>query len=519
MDGYIAETKNGKIRGYEREGRIEYLGIPFAKPPVGELRFKRAVPMDAWEGILEAREYGPESVQLDEGELKGSEDSLTLNIQRPLEGGNLPVFVWIHGGGYNTGAASVPLYNGKAFVRDGLIFVSFQYRMNVLGFYDFTTYPGCGDFDSNCGISDQIMALTWIHENIAAFGGDPDQVTIAGESAGGASVVNMLAIPAVKGMFRQAVIQSALPNCVCTHQTARENIDLFLEGMGWTEDDLPKLRTEDPYEFQKGNTYVAEKHQYKNPGMFLPGPVIDDLLPVRPIDAIRGGSAAGVKIIIGTNQDEGTMFVHPEKTGFPNSWAMVAEMFEKNGNASALPDIINYYHPSARDRFQEFRAQGEFTQNAVPDVQSHFRTEGGDPFIEFATDYAFQMPALKVAEAQRKYNDVWMYRFEFVSINGEKTGWKASHAFDIPCVFANKDFKFSRFLFEGETEETKNALIEAMHTPWVRFAKTGEPDPENWPKYDGYNSEIRIFDRKTTTKLVRRKELMDVWGELRFYED
>ena len=304
MSEHIVETKNGRIRGYERDGRIEYLGIPFAKPPVGELRFRRAVPAEPWEGILDAKEYGPESIQLDEGELKGSEDSLTVNVQRPLEGENLPVFVWIHGGGYCTGAASVPLYNGKAFAQDGLVFVSFQYRMSVLGFYDFTTYPGCEDFDSNCGISDQILAIKWIHENIAAFGGDPARVTIAGESAGGASVVNMLAIPAVKGMFQQAIIQSALPNCVCTHQTARENIDLFLEGMGWTEEDLHRLRTDDPFSFQKGSQYVAEKHQYKNPGMFLPGPVIDDLLPVRPIEAIRNGSAADVKVIIGTNMDD-----------------------------------------------------------------------------------------------------------------------------------------------------------------------------------------------------------------------
>lgn len=116
MSEHIVETKNGKIRGYEREGQIEYLGIPFAKPPVGELRFKRAVPAEPWEGILDAKEYGPESVQLDEGELKGSEDSLTVNVQRPLEGENLPVFVWIHGGSYCTGAASVPLYNPKSCI-------------------------------------------------------------------------------------------------------------------------------------------------------------------------------------------------------------------------------------------------------------------------------------------------------------------------------------------------------------------------------------------------------------------
>ena len=519
MKEHIIQTKSGRVKGYERDGIVEYLGIPYAKPPVGALRFKRSVPIEPWEGIFEAHKYGSESVQLDDGELKGSEDCLTVNIQRPLEGEKLPVFVYIHGGGYNTGAANVPLYNGRPFAEDGLVFVAFQYRLNVLGFYDFTTYKGCEDFDSNCGVSDQILAMQWIHENIAQFGGDPGRVTICGESAGGATVINMLAMPALKGMFQQAIAQSALPNCVMTHEMARENIDLFIEGMGWTEEDLPKLRTMDPFEFQKGNIYVAEKHQYKNPGMFLPGPIQDDLLPVRPIDAIRNGSAAGVRLIIGTNMHEGTMFVHPEKTGFPNSWTMITEMFEKNGNVPGLLPIIQYYHPSPNDYFKAFKAQEKFTLNSVPTVQSGFKKEGGEPFVDFATDYAFRMPAIKVAEAQKEYGDVWMYRYELVTKSGIETGWKASHAFDLPGVFANKDFKFSQFLFDGEPEETADQIIQDMHTPWVRFAKNGEPDPENWPKYTGYVSDVRIFDRETHTQRLDMTELMNVWKDMRFYED
>ena len=182
MEEYIVQTKAGAIRGYKRNGIVEYLGIPFAEPPVEKLRFKRSIPKRPWTGVFDAKEYGPESVQFDEGRNKGSEDCLTVNVQRPDSGErDLPVFVWIHGGGYNTGAASVPLYNGISFAREELVFVSFQYRLNVLGFYDFTTYPGCEDFDSNCGLSDQILALKWVHENIAAFGGDPERITIGAE--------------------------------------------------------------------------------------------------------------------------------------------------------------------------------------------------------------------------------------------------------------------------------------------------------------------------------------------------
>lgn len=519
MSDYIVNTSSGKVQGHLREGRIEYLGIPYAKPPVGELRFKRAQKPEPWDGVFDAGKYGPEAVQNDEGVDKGSEDCLTINIQRPANDDVLPVFVYIHGGGYTTGAASVPLYNGKHFADEGLVFVSFQYRMSVLGFYDLTTYPGCEDFESNCGVSDQIMAMQWIHENIAAFGGDPENVTINGESAGGATVINMLVMPAVKGLFQKAIVQSGLPNCVCTHEMARRNIDIYLEGMGMTPADIPRLKEMEPYELLKGISYMAERQQYKNPGLFLPGPVIDDLLPKRPIDAIREGSARGVKLIIGTNLQEGTMFVHPEKTGFPNSWAMVAEMMEKNGHAEAIPRIIDYYHPSRNDRFTKFKAQNQFSMSTVPPVTEEFEQEGAYPFISFATDYAFQMPSVKVAEAQRKYtDDVWMYRYEYISRSGWKTGWLASHAFELPLSFANMDFHFSQFVFKDEPEDIVQDLIREIHGAWVRFAKTGDPGSE-WLRFKGYDSPVRIFDRESKTVRLDRSELMRVWGDMRFYEN
>ncbi len=490
MAEYIVSTTSGKVRGYERDGRVDFLGIPYAAPPVGERRFKRSVPVTPWEGIFNAEAYGNPPVQYNNGVVMGDEDCLTVNVQRPLTGEKLPVFVWIYGGGYNTGYSSDEMYTGEAFVRDGILFFSFNYRTNILGFYDFTTYPGCEDFDSNCGLSDQILALNWIRANVEAFGGDPERITIAGESAGGASVVNMLACPGVKGCFTQAIAESGLPNCVMTHETARENIDLFLEGMHWTEKDLGLLRTMDPHMFLIGHEYVNAKHQYKNPGMFLPGPVIDDLLPERPIDAIRKGSAAGVKLIIGSNKHEGTMFVHPENTGFPNSWTMITEMIEKNENTAALPEIISFYHGGEED-----------------------------PFIRFSTDYAFEMPAVKVAMGAAKHNpDVWMYRYELVTKSGIATGWKASHAFELPFVFEKPDHPFTHFMFDGEPEELFKKMADEIHGDWVRFVRTGCPN-SGWGRFAEAKSPVRIYDRETRTEELDRSELMRVWGDLRFYED
>ncbi|MBR3165421.1 MAG: carboxylesterase/lipase family protein [Lachnospiraceae bacterium] len=520
MAEYIVKTTSGEVHGYERDGRIDYLGIPYAEAPVGPLRFKRAVPKTPWEGTFDAKEYGNSPVQYNHGQVMGDEDCLTVNCQRPLTGDKLPVFVWIYGGGYNTGESSDEMYRGEAFVRDGVLFFSFNYRTNILGFYDFTTYPGCEDFDSNCGLSDQILALNWIRDNVEAFGGDPDRITIAGESAGGASVVNMLACPGVKGCFTQAIVESGLPNCMMTHRTARENIDLFLEGMHWTKKDMAQhLKNDDPHMFLPGHEYVQARHQYKNPGMFLPGPVQDDLMPVRPIDAIRGGSAEGISLIIGTNMHEGTMFVHPENTGFPNSWSMITEMMEKNGNADRLPQIVTYYHEKGKDTFTLFHDTAVSMASSIPPVTKDARQIGGDPFIRFATDYAFEMPAVKVAAAQRKYTEnVWMYRYELVTKTGIETGWKASHAFELPFVFEKPDHPFSHFELDGEPADLFDKMCSSIHGDWVRFIKTGDPNPD-WSRFEGADSPVRIYDRHTRTERLDRSHLMEVWGDMRFYEN
>ena len=490
-------TKSGKIRGFRDQNLIKFLGIPFAEKPIGELRFRRAVPVHPWEGVLTADHFGDSAVQMGPEGAVGSEDCLTLNVVRPAEDSDrkLPVYVWIHGGGYMTGSANDRMYDGTAFASEGIVYVSIQYRLNVLGFFDFCTYPGCEGFETNRGLSDMVTALRWIHENIGAFGGDPDQITIGGESAGGAAVVTLMAVPAVKGCFRQVIAESALCNCVMTPQTSRENMDLYLEGMGLTASEAVKLKEIPADELLRGLDRVSAEHQYKNPGMFLPGPVIDDLLPRRPLDAIRDGSAEGVRLLIGSNLHEGTMFVHPEKTGFPNSWDMIHRMFEKNGNLAGYDRIHEYY------------------------TRKDFDRDYGTEFVHFATDYAFEMPSIKAAEYQREHGAAYVFRFELLSRNAVENGMLVSHAFELPCVFAVENHPFSQLFFGGETMETCRRIIQDMHDPWVRFIKTGEPDPENWPEFAGYRGPVRVFDRQTRTEEMDRTELMEVWDDMRFYEN
>ena len=488
-------TRYGKVEGFRENGLGKYLGIPFAKQPVGELRWKRARECEKWEGTMQAAAYGPAAFQDEDGEYLGADECLTINVVRPEEGDKLPVFVWIHGGGYMNGSAGDPLYHGDSFAKDGIIYVNFQYRLNVIGFYDFSSYKGCESIESNRGLSDMIMALKWVHENIEAFGGDPEKVTIGGESAGGAAVTTLMAVPSVKGYFQQVIAQSGVCNCVMTPQMQKKNVDLFLEGMGWGQENLyEKLISADPFEMIRGARYQERVHQYRYPGIFEPGPVIDDLLPKRPLDAIRDGCALGVKLVIGNNLHEGTMFVHPDQTGFPNSWEMIHDMFADNENLDGYEAIKAYYEDPLKEE------------------------KYGQAFVHFATDYAFEMPALKIALAQKEYADTWMYRFEFVSDSARKSGMLSSHAFDLPCIFNVKDHPFSRMFFNGETPEAIEQIIKDMHIPWANFIKNGTPDRKNWPVFTGEISPVRIFAHQTHTEILDRSKLLRVWGDMRFYE-
>lgn len=490
-----AETKYGRIEGFEEKGLLKFLGIPYAVPPRGELRWKRARECESWDGVLAADHYGDVAFQDDKEIEQGSDDCLSINVVRPKEGEKLPVFVWIHGGGYMIGSASDPLYHGDAFAKDGVIYVNFQYRLNVIGFYDFSTYPGCEGVETNRGLSDMILALKWVHENIAAFGGDPERVTIGGESAGGAAVITLMAVPSARGYFQQVIAQSALCNCVMTPQMQRKNVGIFLEHMGWDEENLyEKLMQADPFEMIKAARYQERVHQYRYPGIFEPGPVIDDLLPKRPLDAIAAGCAKGIKLIIGNNLHEGTMFVRPEDTGFPNSWEMVERMFADTCNADGYEAIKAYYDDPAKEE------------------------KYGDPFVHFCTDYVWEMPSVKAACAQRQYADTWMYRFEFLSRFAKDTGMLVTHAFELPCVFGVREHEFAQVFFDGETDEAADKIIDDMHRPWVNFIKNGDPEGDAWPKFTGPDSPVKVFDHNTRTERMDRSELMRVWGGMRFYE-
>lgn len=493
----VVRTGSGLVGGYEREGVMEYLGIPYAKPPVRNLRLKRAVP-NHWDGVFDAKACGEPSVQTERGKAIGSEDCLTLNIRTPVYGEKLPVLVYVHGGGFNTGSVSMPLYDGKAFARKGIVYVAIQYRLNVWGFYDFAAYPEGSGFDSNCGVSDQLLAMRWIHENIGAFGGDPGRVTVAGESAGANAVLDLIGAPRAKGTFQQVILSSAIPNAYFTHEQSRRITNLFLEGMGWEEADIPKLKTVDPYDVLEGNAYASDRNQYRNPGFFTQSPILDDLIPVHPMEVVKEGGAAGIRMMISTNLHEGTMFVQKDRTVFPNTWEMIEEMFRQNGQEAGFQKIKEHY-----------RIRNGETVNGV-----------GMDLIDFATDYAFQIPAMKLAKAQGQYADVWMYRFDFASDFMTEIGLLAGHAMELPYEFDKKDFGLMAEEMKHPQADIVERLTDEMHMAWVEFVKYGDPLDGQWPPYAGRDGTgmVRIYDKATTIQKLDRSEILKLWDGLQFYQ-
>jgi len=308
----IVETRYGKIQGTQKDAVLVWKGIPFAQPPLGQLRFRAPQPLAGWTGVREATQCGAISPQASDGSfgtLPGpmSEDCLTLNIWSPgADDARRPVMVWIHGGSFVTGSGSTPWYNGTSFATQGdVVVVTINYRLGALGFLYLAEYAGEEYATSgNNGLLDQIAALTWVRENIAAFGGDPENVTIFGESAGAMSIGALLAMPAAHVLFKRAILQSGAAHRVNSNQIAANGTQSFLRELELGPHDMNRLLTTPIDTLLRAQGTLPSSVQWR-----AFSPVVDGVaLPKRSIDAIADGSAAGVDVLVGTNLDEMKLF-------------------------------------------------------------------------------------------------------------------------------------------------------------------------------------------------------------------
>lgn len=439
----VVDTSAGKVRGFARDGWRAWRGIPYARVPA---RFQAPVAPEPWTGERDASEFGPVAIQSRDprvamlsgvGEkMPMSEDCLTVNVVSPSEGERLPVLVWIHGGAFVMGSGSTPLYDGRTFTRHGIVVVTFNYRLGLLGF-----------LGGNHALRDQVAALAWVRDNIAAFGGDPEAVTVMGESAGAASVAALLAIPAARGLFHRAVLQScAIGAAVPT----REDNEATVKELGLA----PDASIEEILRVQAG--LVARR------GLSAFAPFVDgELIPEGTIAAIRAGRGAHVPLLIGTNRDE---------------WALF-DVFMGPGASEAVKGPL-------RGRLGD-------RVDAILDVYA-------GKWSDLIGDLAFRIPSIKIAELQPAPS--YMYRFDWASpaMNG---ALGAAHALELPFMWNKLDIKASQLLIGGDVAGAQ-PLATAMHDTWAAFVKTGDPNGAGlpaWPVYDAKRATM-LLDR--TSRVV-----------------
>ncbi len=469
----VVETTGGDVRGAAEDGLDIFKGIPFAAAPVGDLRFRPPQPLSPWPGVRDATEFGPIPVGT-RGELHDrfgleqremSEDCLSLNIWTPgCDDSRRPVMVWIFGGAFSTGSSTKPGEDGASFARTGdVVVVSINYRVGALGFLHV-------DGNGNNGLLDQVAALEWVRDNIAAFGGDPGNVTVFGCSAGGISIGTLMGMPAARGLFTKAILESgayhAPPSEVAEGVASTFIASLGIEPGPGALDRLRALPAAAILDAQ--STFLQGSLGARMPF----SPVVDGVvLPASPIERIAQGSAAGVAVLIGTTRDEAQVFTVLRQL---DDTLDDAELVTRLGRMSG--------RSLDRERVAELVASYRSRRPGVP---------AAHVLVELQGDEVFWVPSIRLAERQSvRGDDVFMYRFDHASALG------AHHGLEVPFVFNNIDDPRLSVLV-GEVTDGMRTLARRMHEAWFTFARTGRPAADglpDWPNYETGRRATMVLD-------------------------
>jgi para-nitrobenzyl esterase len=477
MDAVIATTHIGKVRGQPLDGPVlAFKGIPYAAPPVGRLRFRPPQPAEPWSDVRDARTLPPSCPQ-PKGrpagwtqETQESEDCLYLNVWTPDLVGDRPVMVWFHGGGYAIGSGSWPLYDGASLARRGdVVVVTVNHRLGPLGYLHLGELSGDPELASsgNAGMLDLVAVLEWVQENAAAFGGDAGNVTIFGESGGGAKVSTLLAMPAARGLFHRAIIQSGPGVRVGSVARATEGARSFLKDVGVPVDDLEKLWA------LPAEALVAASASVGRAGF---RPVLDGVtVTAHPGEALAAGTAADVPIMIGCNQDEG---------------------------AGTLPRALD--EDGLRQRLA---IHGEDHVEEILDVYRRLFPDASpiDILSATLTDSRMRAGSVQLAEAQ----DLGMAAPAFQYFFTYSRGGRAGHGYEIAFAFDN--------LGAEAAGSSAQDLADRMSEAWLAFARTGDPNHDDIPKWPPYTAGERatmVFGREVEVALDPSGPARELWARL-----
>ena len=461
-----ALTGNWAANGHVRA----YLGVPFAAPPVGDLRWKPPQPLTPWQGVRAATSFGPQCLQgggspksvyfeYSGGDLPMNEDCLTLNVWAPVEAKDLPVMVWIYGGGFQVGAASRPVFNGTRLAERGVIVVSMNYRVGVLGFlaHPELSAESAQHASGNYGLLDQVAALQWVKRNIKTFGGNPDNVTIFGQSAGASSVVHLMASPLARGLFQRAVAEStALPAKMATLASAEAQGTAFAQKLGAAT--LAALRAKSGREILDAKTAA--------------GPIVDGwFLPTDTYTTFREGREAPVPFLTGWNRNEGATFPH----------------------AATLAD----HKKSVEDRFGKDAERAMALYPATDDVTARQSSKN------LFRDATFAWGTWTSARLHAKHGQpTYLYFFDHAQPLGTTQTYEevdtpdklgTFHSSEYPYIFGTLD------VLSRDWTAADRKLAGQMQAYWTNFARAGDPNGTGlpaWPKVDASDgATMQLGDR------------------------
>jgi para-nitrobenzyl esterase len=472
-----AQVNTGTIEGFTVDGVHRWRSVPYARPPVGRLRFRAPRPVQPWPGVRYCHGYGNCAPQRRRYTLVGpgrfqpmSEDCLTLNVVAPEvpSEGPLPVMFFVHGGGYIMGSSATPLYDGAAMARRGCIYVSANYRIGALGCMDLSALSTPENpIDGNLFLQDLVMALRWVRDNIAVFGGDPDNVTVFGESAGAHAVAMLLAVPQAKGLFHQAISESPASGMVRSGDAAAAFAGRFAELLGADVDSgAAALMSAQPYQLVKALDQLISHGMDDMPGAFPVGPSFgSDYLPADPIEAMRGGSAHRIPLIVGTNADEGKLFTRFMPL-LPTNETMINTLLADTD--AVRKEAITAAYPGYPSRAACIRLGG---------------------------DFAFGTAAWQIAEAHSRHVPTFMYRYDYAPRTLQWSGLGATHAMEMLAVFDTYRTRFGSLLTAAGDGRSARRVSDDIQGRWRDFSHTGVPG-EGWPAYDTDQRAVMVFDRK-----------------------
>jgi para-nitrobenzyl esterase len=508
----------GRVRGRVERGVEVYRGIPYGSPPVGPLRFRAATPAAPWRETLDARRparVAPQRAALPRWlrrmsavpEAGAGEDCLHVNVFTPrADGARRPVMVFVHGGGYTHGSGSFFVYAGHRLARRGdVVVVTFNYRLGVFGALDLRGLGGAGGDQGilpNVGLRDQLAALEWVRDNIECFGGDPECVTLFGQSAGAMSAGVLLCSRASEGLFHRAILQSGAASNVLQPSHAREIAEQLLRSLGLDAGSAAlgeSLRARSVLDLLDAQEKVSRRHRLPL-GMLAWQPVVDGVLvPDDPLAGLASGGAAPRPLLIGTNRDEWKMFTAFDRKRRQLDAATLRRYLERTFDE----------HPSGPEKVANALlgayGQGEDGRALSP----------SDIWAAFQTDRVFRRPALELADAHAAAGgETFVYRFDWAPrLGGRRLG--ACHSMELPWVFGTlRDGALGPAL---GLEPGARTLSDRMQSAWLTFAREGDPGPAmsvGWPRYRAERAEAMTLAAEPRCEPAQDARRAAFWADL-----